>query len=347
MKYFYTAIIITTILIIGLYSYKQNLFSFTQLPYDAEQENLDEQIIIHFSHVVAENTPKGMAAARFAQLVTEKTEGQIVVQVYPNGILYKDNTEVEALRNNDIQMIAPTFSKLTQFDNAWEVLDLPFVIESHEQLYNILNGTLQNELMQTLEAQNMKGLKFWSNGFKQIATNDTTISTLDDFHKLRIRIMKSPLLEAQFTALGAQPVQTTFDDVFDQLENNVINSQDNTLSNLYSKGFHTFEKNITISNHGILGYALIVNNDFWETLETEHQQAIHEALEEMQRWQFEQSIALNVEAYEQLEALEDTSLHTLPETTKKAWQQQLNSLYANYHDNIYYQSLIKDLNKTE
>ena len=347
LKYFYIAVIIATIGILSFVSYKQNLFSFTKLPYDSEQEHLDEQIIIHFSHVVAENTPKGMAAAKFAQLVSEKTGGQVIVQVYPNGILYKDDTEYEALQQNEVQMIAPTFSKLTQLNDAWQVLDLPFMFESNQQLYAALNGETQQKLLQTLSVHNIKGLQFWHNGYKQISTNTTPIETLEDFNELRIRIMKSDILEQQFKMVGAKPVQTTFDDVFDKLEDNTINSQDNTLSNIYSKGFHTFEKHITISNHGILGYAVLMNNSFWEQLAPEHQQAITEALEEMHRWQFEQAIASNERAYDALAKLDQVTIYPLSDTTKAAWQQQLQPIFKQFNNNPYYEALLRDIENNE
>lgn len=343
MKYFYIAVIIATISILGFVSFKQNLFSFNKYPYDSEQQQLDEQIIIHFSHVVAENTPKGMAATKFAQLVAEKTNGQVIVQVYPNGILFKDDTEFDALKRNEVQMIAPTFSKLTQLNDAWEVLDLPFLFETEEQLFAALNGETQQKLLESLAVHNIKGLKFWHNGYKIIATNDTPIQKLDDFHALNIRIMKSNVLKQQFKMLSATPVQTTFDDVFDQLENKAINSQDNTLSNIYSKGFHTFEKHITLTNHGILGYAVLMNNDFWEQLSQQHQQTITEALEEMHRWQFEQAIALNSQAYEYLSKIEGITIYPLPKTTKRDWQQQLQPIYEQFKNNYFYETLLHDI----
>lgn len=339
VKKFYVAVIIATIGILSLITFKQNLFSFDKLPYDSEQQGLDEQIIIHFSHVVAENTPKGMAAAKFAKLVYEKTDGQVIVQVYPNGILYKDDNELEALQNNEIQMIAPTFSKLSQLHKEWLVLDLPFLFESEEQLYTTLNGDVQQMLLQTLEPHNLKGLQFWHNGFKQIATNDKAIQTLEDFSQLQIRIMKSELLQKQFSTLGAKPIQTTFDDVFDKLEDRFINSQDNTLSNLYSKGFHTYEKHITLSNHGILGYAVLMNDDFWESLSPAHQKAIEEALAEMDRWQFEQAVSLNKQALQTLQSIEGTTIYTLDEETKSEWKEKMQPFYDRYENNAFYKVL--------
>lgn len=343
MKKFYVAVIIATIAILSFITFKQNLFSLTELPYDSEQQGLNEQVIIKFSHVVAENTPKGMAAAKFAELVAEKTNGQVIVQVYPNGILYKDHTELEALQQNEIQMIAPTFSKLSQLHESWNVLDLPFLFETEQQVYDALNAEVQQQLFETLKIENVKGLQLWYNGFKQIATNDIAIESLDDFSQLQIRIMKSDFLQEQFNLLGATPVQTTFDDVFDKLEKQSINSQDNTLSNLYSKGFHNFEKHITLSNHGILGYAVLMNEDFWHSLAPEHQRAIEQAFVEMERWQFEQAVMLNEQALQSLQNLEDTAIYNLDASTLAAWKKRMQPFYERYKDDVLYKLIQENI----
>lgn len=137
MKYFITIALALLIILASIIGYRQNIFNIVTLPYDDEQIGLQEQIIIHFSHVVAENTPKGLAAAKFAELVKEKTNGRVLVQVYPNGILYNDETELQALQKNEVQMIAPTFSKMTDLLPRWQVLDLPFVFENEQQIKSL------------------------------------------------------------------------------------------------------------------------------------------------------------------------------------------------------------------
>lgn len=348
MKYFYIVSFLTVILLIGIYSVNQNIFQIDSLPYDAEQEGIDSQITIHFSHVVAENTPKGLAATKFAELVKEKTNGQVIVQVYPNGILYNDSNEFEALKNNDVQMIAPTFSKVSALLPSWEILDLPFIIQNDEQLETVLNSELKDLLLQELEQKNMKGLQFWSNGFKQIAANDTSVLTTQDFSSLRIRVMDSAPLKELMALLGATPISTTFDDVFNEIESNTINAQENTISNIYSKGFHTYEKHITLSNHGIMGYAVIMNEAFWETLPKHIQLNIQDALQEMQKWQFEQSVIINNKSLQALKDIQDVYIYTPSFEQLDEWRKTLLPLYKSYqskNNNSYYSLLVDDILK--
>ncbi|KGR83470.1 DctP family TRAP transporter solute-binding subunit [Lysinibacillus odysseyi] len=349
MKYFFTGTFLTLALLISFFVYKQNIGDIASLPYDDEQHGLGDQIIIHFSHVVAENTPKGLAAIKFAELVKEKTNGRVIVQVYPNGILYSDDNEFEALQQNEIQMIAPTFSKVTSYLPSWQVLDLPFIIETDEQLKEVLTGPLKEQLLAELDGLNIKGLDFWSNGFKQIASNDYPVQNVQDFQLLRVRVMASELISKQFSLLGSTPITTTFDDVYYEIEKRNIQAQENTISNLYSKGFHKYEKHITLSNHGIMGYAVMINKPFWDSLDAELQQPILEALQEMSDWQFETSIEMNQIGQQELSSLPDVSLYPLSPVQKKAWKEKVAPIYETYQKEIndsYYKLLIEEVNRS-
>lgn len=347
MKYFLTGSFITIIILIGLIGYRQNIFSLNEMSYDDEQKGLDDQITIHFSHVVAENTPKGMAAEKFAELVEEKSNGQVIVKIYPNGMLYNDETELEALLENEIQMIAPTLSKVTRALPNWQVMDLPFLIENNDQLKKVLNGPLSKSLLSELESMNIKGLTFWSNGFKQIASTSPIVN-VQDFNKKRVRMMVSNILKQQFNLLQAVPVATSFGDVYYDLQNNHVDAQENTISNIYSKQFHTMENHITLSNHGILCYAVMINDDFWDSLDESKQNIIMESLKEMQDWQFEQAEQMNEENLNHLKLDPNVHLYELDDSSKKEWQDQLRPIYEIYENQInndYLKELLHELNK--
>ena len=113
-------------------------------PTDNEQLSHEEQIVIRFSHVVGENTPKGMAAIKFAELIKERSNGHVEIQVFPNGVLYKDGEEMNALLRGDIQMIAPAISKITTFVPEWSVMDLPYAFKMHKKFIHMLKAKLDN-----------------------------------------------------------------------------------------------------------------------------------------------------------------------------------------------------------
>nr|WP_106779966.1 DctP family TRAP transporter solute-binding subunit [Lysinibacillus timonensis] len=334
MKNYIIGSFITIIILIVYLGYRQNIFSKTELPFDDEQTGIDEQIIIHFSHVVAENTPKGIAANKFATLVEQKSNGRITVQIYPNGMLYNDENELQALKKGEIQMIAPTFSKMTEYLPNWQVLDLPFLIENEEQLKDVLSGPLSHQLLKELDILNIKGLTLWSNGFKQIAASHSPILEVEDFWHKKVRMMSSDILKEQFLLLRARPVPTSFGDVYYDLENNLIDAQENTISNIYSKNFYKMEEHITLSNHGILGYVVLINEEFWKELDPELQTIITDSLEEMQSWQFEQAKIINKKDLMTLSQNPSVFIHELGVENRKEWKKQLGPIYEYYSKNI-------------
>lgn len=330
MRFYLISAIVTLIILITVISIRQDVWHTNTLPYDDEQIGLDDQITINFSHVVAENTPKGLAADKFAQLVKEKSNGKINVQVYPNGILYSDEKELTALKNGDIQMIAPTISKMTAALPSWQVLDLPFLFENDDQIYAALHGELSQVLLTELSSINIHGLAFWNNGFKQIATKTEPILTVEHFQDLTIRIMPSAILKQQYNLLHAQPISTTFNDLYKKIQNNEILALENTLSNLYSKGFYTMQPQITLSNHGLLAYSVLMNEDFWQSLDGASQNIITQSLKEMELWQHKQAVAINEANLQQLQTNPNITIHSLSEQQREEWKKALQPIYQSY-----------------
>lgn len=331
MRFYIITAIITIIVLVGSIFFRFNLWNEKALPYDDEQNGLDDQLIINFSHVVAENTPKGLAAIQFAELVKEKSNGTMLVQIYPNGILYNDDNELQALKEGDVQMIAPTISKMTETLPSWQVLDLPFLFENEEQVYEVLHGPLSDMLLQELQNQNIHGLTFWHNGFKQIASKDAPLLDVSQFKGLTIRTMPSDVLLEQFKLLHAKPTVTTFNELYAAIQNKSISAQENTLSNLYSKGYYSMHPRITLSNHGILTYSVLMNEEFWNQLNEEQQQIIEEAIDELQRWQHDEAVKLNAESLQQLQNSELVQFYTLSEQQRQQWQDTLQPVY-NYFE---------------
>lgn len=301
-----------------------------QLGYDMEQEGLGQRIIIKFSHVVAENTPKGLSVERFAQLAYEKTGGRVEVQVYPNSILYSDYKEMDALMQNQIQMIAPAFSKLASLDSAWLVLDLPFAFLNQSSVEKAFTGRIGQTLFATLEPKGMKGMAFWSNGFKQMTSKRNPLIDPEDFAGQRFRIMSSDVLKEQFRALQATPVPIAFNEVYQQIEGGRVDGQENTASNIYTKRLFIGQKYMTISNHGYLGYAVIVNKSFWESLPPDIQQKLAEAMSEATEWNKRQATRMNEQQLAFLKENTGLQVHELTPDERQRWQASFQPVYQKF-----------------
>ena len=236
------------------------LSAMTSLPRAAEP------IVLKFSHVVAVGTPKGKAAQRFKELAEKYTGGAVRVEVYPDSSLYKDKEEFEALQLGAVQMIAPSLAKFSPLGiHSFEVFDLPFLFDNEAQLHRVTGGEVGHELLEPLEVRGIKGLAFWDNGFKSFSAN-RPIHRPEDLGGLRMRIQSSRTLYEQMRALGAQPEVMAFSEVYQALKAGVVDGTENPHSNLYTQRMHEVQPYVTLSRHGYLGYAVLANLRFWESL---------------------------------------------------------------------------------
>ncbi len=227
----------------------------------------DAPLSIKFSHVVANDTPKGKAAEFFKKRAEELTGGKVKVEVYANSTLYKDKEEMEALQLGAVQMLAPSLAKFGPLGvKEFEVFDLPYIFDNYDELHKVTQGPAGRKLLDKLEAKGIRGLAYWDNGFKSFSANKPLKSPAD-FKGLKMRIQSSKVLEAQMRALGALPQTMAFSEVYQALQTGVVDGTENPISNLYTQKMHEVQKHLSLTNHGYLGYAVIVNKQFWDGLD--------------------------------------------------------------------------------
>src|ERR1700746_3676719 len=240
----------------------------------------DGPIVIKFSHVVAANTPKGKAAEKFKELAEKYTNGKVKVEIYPNSTLYKDKEELEALQLGAVQMLAPSNSKFGPIGiREFEVFDLPYILPDLATLRKVTDGPLGAKLLKLLDAKGMTGLAYWDNGFKEMSANKKLLAP-SDYKGLKFRIQSSKVLEAQFRTLGAIPQVMAFSDVYQALQTGVVDGQENTWSNIYTQKMHEVQKYATVTNHGYIGYVVVVNKKFWDGLPPDIRDQLAKAMKE-------------------------------------------------------------------
>src|SRR6202163_2930960 len=276
-------------------------------------------IVIKFSHVVATNTPKGLAAEKFKELAEKYTDGKVKVEVYPNSQLYKDKEELEALQLGAVQMLAPSNSKFGPIGvREFEVFDLPYILPDLPTLRKVTDGPLGAKLLKLLEPKGMTGLAYWDNGFKQMSANKKLIAP-SDYKGLKFRIQSSKVLEAQFRVLGAIPQVMAFSEVYQALQTGVVDGQENTPSNMYTQKMHEVQKYTTLSDHGYIGYVVIVNKKFWDGLPADVRAGLDKAMTEATKYANEISEKENAEALDDMKKSGKTEFITLTAAQKAAW----------------------------
>jgi len=291
-------------------------------------------IVIKFSHVVAENTPKGKGALKFKELAEKATGGKVKVEVYPNSTLYKDGEEMNALQLGSVQMLAPSLAKFGPLGvPAFEAFDLPYLFDSYDELNKVTTGPVGKQLFQKLESKGIVGLAYWDNGFKDMSANKP-LRMPADFRGLKMRIQSSKVLDAQMRALGAVPQVMAFSEVYQALQTGVVDGTENPPSNLYTQKMNEVQKYLTLSNHGYLGYAVIVNKPFWDGLPPDIRKQLEGAMVEATKYTNEIAKKENDDALEAVRKAGKTEIITLTPEEKKAWKKALVKVHTEMESRI-------------
>ena len=282
-----------------------------------------EPISIKFSHVVAVDTPKGQAAEFFKKRAEELTAGKVKVEVYPNSQLYKDKEEMEALQLGAVQMLAPSLAKYGPLGvKDFEVFDLPFIFNNDADLHKVTQGPTGQTLLAKLEPKGIKGLAYWDNGFKSFSAN-TPIKTPADLKGKKLRIQSSKVLEAQMKALKSLPQVMPFSEVYQALQTGVVDGTENPISNFYTQKMHEVQKYLTITDHGYLGYAVIVNKKFWEELPADVRGQLETAMKDATEYANSIAKDKNMQDLEAVKASGKTEVTVLTEAERAAFKAAL------------------------
>lgn len=292
-----------------------------------------KEIVIKFSHVTAEQGhPKGEAAALFAERVNERMAGKVKVEVYPNSQLYNDDKVLEAMLLGDVQMAAPSLSKFEKFTKKFRIFDLPFLFDDIDAVDRFQTSETGQELLRSMEKKGLLGLAYWHNGMKQLSAKEPLIEPADA-EGLKFRIQTSDVLQAQFEALDANPQKMAFSEVYGALQTGVIDGQENTWSNIYTKKFYEVQDGITETDHGVIDYLVVTSADFWESLPDDIRGELSGILKEVSEERNQLSTEINLENRQKiLDA--GGEIRTLTAEQREAWREKMKPVWDKFSGDI-------------
>ncbi len=291
-------------------------------------------IVVKFSHVVAENTPKGQGALKFKELAEKKLPGKVQVQVFPSSQLFGDAKELEALLLGDVQFIAPSLSKFDRYTKKIQVFDLPFLFDNLEAVDRFQSGPSGQALLTSMTNRGLLGLGYWHNGMKQLSTNKDKLTRPDDVKGLKFRIQASDVLEAQFRALNSNPQKMNFSEVYQALQTGVVDGQENTWSNIYSQKFHEVQKTIAETNHGVIDYMVVTNSKWWDGLPADVKKGLSEAMAEATAYSNKLASDINETDRKKIADAGKAKIQVLSKEDVLAWRKAMEPVWKKFEGDI-------------
>ena len=292
------------------------------------------QMIIKFSHVVAEATPKGQGALKFKEVAEKLLPGKVQVQVFPSSQLFGDAKELEALLLGDVQLIAPSLSKFDRYTKKLQVFDLPFLFDDTEAVDRFQQVALGKALLTSMTSKGIRGLAYWHNGMKELSTNKDQLKRPEDVKGLKFRIQASDVLEAQFRALGANPQKMAFSEVYQALQTGVVDGQENTWSNIYSQKFYEVQKTIAATNHGVIDYMVITNAGWWDKLPPDVKKGLEQAMDEATKYANKLAEDLNQTDRKRIADAGKAKIQVLSKEDLAVWRKTMEPVWKKFEGEI-------------
>lgn len=232
-----------------------------------------------FAHVLIEETPNGQAALRFKEEVEEKSDGRISIEVLPAAQVGGDVEIIEQIQMGLVDIGIPPTATLGNFEPRMQILDLPFLLPDYDTMVKVLDGDVGREILDTLSDDNMYGVNFWGAGFRHITNNVRPIETPEDLAEVRMRTMQAPIIISTYENLGANATAMAFTEVYNGLQQGVVEGQENPLANIYTMRFYEVQDYLSLTNHAYHAYAAVINQNAWDSLPEDLQQVMVEAFD--------------------------------------------------------------------
>lgn len=229
----------------------------------------DGEIVAKLSHVTGGTThPKVVAANSLAERVNKEMNGKLCIEVYPSSTLFGDSKELEALLLGDVQILAPSLSKFGSYTRQFGVFDLPFMFKDMDAAIRFTNSAKGKELLNAMNNVGFVGLGYWMSGMKYFSGNKALLEP-SDAKDMKFRVQSSDVAKAMIAAMGGSPQPMAFSEVYGALQTGVVDGQENTWSNIYTKKFFEVQDSVTETSHQLLAYLFMTSSEWLDSLEPE------------------------------------------------------------------------------
>ncbi len=266
---------------------------------DTEEPVPSEVMVIKYGHNYPTDSPAHMAAEVFKEEVETRSNGQMLVEIYPAMQLGSNREQLEGVQQGSIHIDLQPTAIAGNFVPEMAILDLPFVFPNEDVLWKVLDGSFGQGVMAKFEDKGIKGLGFTWTGFKQI-TADRPIQNISDLGGLKIRVMNSPLLLEQYSSWGSNPIPIDFGELYNALQQGVVNGEENNFWTIATQKYYEVQSDLAVTNHAPLPAVLMANKAWFDGLTEEQQGIIAEA-----------GRKAVLKDREELGAVEDVSIETI------------------------------------
>ncbi|MFP4198402.1 MAG: TRAP transporter substrate-binding protein [Halanaerobium sp.] len=268
----------------------------------------------------------------FKELVEDRTDGDIEVELYHSSQLGDDREMMEALQMGTQEMTCPSTAPIASFVNGFKVFDLPFLFPTNEAADYVLDGPVGQDLLDQLEDEDIIGLAYWENGYRQLTNSKRAVESPEDVEGLKIRTMENPMHLAAWEEMGANPTPMAFGELFSAMQQGVVDGQENPWGTIYLQNFFEVQDYATDTGHVYSPFVLMISKQFYDKLPEDYQEIVKEAAVEAKDHNRETNREMNAEYLDDLK--EEMEVTELTEEQRAEFQEAVQPVYEEFEEEI-------------
>lgn len=300
-----------------------------------------QEFTLRAGHGAQAQHPTQYGLEHFAELVAERTNGAVEVEVYPNRQLGEERELVEGLQLGTVDLAVVSTGPLGAFSPEINVLDMPFLFRDSEHAYAVFDGEIGQSLLSGFDAQGITGLAIWENGWRHL-TIDKEVTEPSDLEGVRLRTMENQVHMDAFAALGANPMPMVWGEVYTSLEQGVIDAQENPITVIYTNQLWEVQDRVVLTQHVYGPHVFLASTSTLERLPEEYRQIIEDAALEAAQFQREKSAELEAE---QMALLKEEGMEIV-EIDIAPFQEAMAPIYEKYSSQ-FGEELVQSIIQTE
>jgi len=300
-----------------------------------------EAKVLQVGITLAEDSHYFKGLEHFGEILEEKSNGELTLEIFPNGSLGGERDMVESLQIGTLDMVLSSTGPLGSFAPEMNVVDLPFLFETSEHAYEVLDGEIGQGLLDLLSDEKIKGLSWWENGYRHITNSNGPIETPEDLAGMKIRTMENNIHMDSFDAMGASPTPMSFTELFTALQQKVVDGQENPIPLIYTSRFYEVQNYLTLTGHFYSPAALLISQQVFDELTEAQQQVLLEAANEGA--QYERQLVAEMET-EMIKQLKEEGMEIVETVDKTLFQAASAEIYEKYSEQ-FGEDLIESIQK--
>ncbi|KLU60682.1 sialic acid-binding periplasmic protein SiaP precursor [Peptococcaceae bacterium CEB3] len=308
------------------------------------QNQSGPSMVLKFGELNPKGHPIVQGMQKFADLVKEKTNGRITVQLYPGGTLGNENTEMQSLQMGALDLYRANSMTLADFGvKQMAVFSLPYIFSSNEQMWKVLDGSIGQQLLQDVNHANLKmrALAYYGIGSRDLFSSKKPIRTVGDLKGLKVRVPQDEVMMAMVKDLGASPTPTDYNELYSALQSGVVDAAENDPASYMSMSFYEVGKYLTLDQHTDAPGVVLMSQKTWNKLSASDRKIIQESA--LESSQYERNVDHKAEQAA-LTAAQAKGVTVIPVPDKTPWQKAMAPLYVKYAQ---YQTLIDQIRNTK